>query len=142
MKPEQAWEHVKELDPRAECISPYYGSSDATNVQLGNGRAYSIPIAIEWPPGVDRWPMAEEQYRHSMMPQDYGKEVEVRDGKNDIWSPAILAGFASSSVLPWFTHLGSKWRYARIRVTQEVTQEVATCKESLPVDPVAWREVQ
>lgn len=152
MTPEQAWEHVKALDHRAECITPYFGSHKSVGVQLGNDRVYSIPVAIDWPEGVDRWPPVEVEYREPRMPEDYGKEIEVRDLQTKDWQSATLGGFAKDYIgsCKWLTEDGHRWCHARIRVTPEVTPEatteessaVPTCKESSQVNPVAWREVQ
>lgn len=64
----------------------------------------SIPIVtrsahLGWIPIPD----PPRKYREPVLPQDAGKEVEVRDRDNEKWMLDVLTGYNSSKVYCWQT---------------------------------------
>lgn len=145
LTPEQAWEHVKALWPEAARIRKV-AERQAEIEGKGGFQTFTDSI-IDWPEGVDRWPMVEAKvaYREPTI-ADWNQECEFSDDEKT-WETHKLWGFVNKDEDADLRFFGgiSWWSYARIRVTPEVapevTPEVATCKESSPVDSVAWREV-
>lgn len=109
MNVEEAWEHVRALWPDATHMTKFVMENN-----------FSI-TSIDWPEGVTQWPPKEPEpaYETPRILEHWGLECEFRDDENDVWVISTLRGYVPGANKPWGADSWTRWRYARIRASEE-----------------------
>ena len=136
ISPQQALDAVKVLWPNTVQIELIRGSWNAEGKpavngldQFGNRSGVGF-IEIEWPDSIHQWPVSVDRWREPKMPQDYGKKARFSDtGDGDDWIDGTLCGFATNSVFPWMSEVGSGWKQCLILAEAQT-------------NPVIYRELE
>lgn len=76
-----------------------------------------MPVSIDWPEGMTRYPPEEPQWRDAVMPQDWGKLSRVRNEDGE-WKQHILQGKSKHC---WAAG-GTWWACCQVRVDPNETQ--------------------
>jgi hypothetical protein len=110
--PQQAFEAAKVLWPDTVRIEKR-GQGALIYVNDTDYVATAFPATIDWPSGVDRWPMPEPKWRNARMPEDYGKQARFSDGHGT--HDYLLSGLLPSGEHRYVDSHGVRWRYCQVR---------------------------
>jgi hypothetical protein len=130
--PQQAFEALRVLCPELKAIERTRGNMRVSWAFVDHDAEYA---KIDWPEGVDRWPMPEPKWREPLMPQDFGKKARFGDGHQ--WPKiSLLCGKAENSDFRWLDNDGSRWSCCQVQDEPPVTFADVVAHLSKPaIDP-------
>lgn len=109
--PQQAFEHLTALWPdTAEIRKHNHGD---TLLIAEDGLPDRLQLKIDWPEGVDRWPMPELKWRDARMPEDYGKAARFSNGSGT--HDEKFYGMLPSGEHRYIDQNGIAWRHCQVR---------------------------
>lgn len=115
--PHDAWERLLGLFYWLDEIrkSVHEGCSD---VRI-KGVNYTLPFEIDWPKGVDRWPMPKPEWQRAEFPRDFDKSVRFSNNCQD-WNYGRLRGWLGEDYIDsWIDGKGEGWIECQVRVEPE-----------------------
>jgi hypothetical protein len=113
--PQQAFEALRVLCPELKAIERTRGNMRVGWAFVDHDAEY---VRIDWPEGVDRWPMPEPKWRDATI-EDLALEREARFGYDtDEWTNGHIGGYKKLGTCHWLLLEAGVW-FERCQVIDE-----------------------